>query len=250
MGKKNLTVSTKSSERKLAILGFHKVGEPSPSGWETWYYIPEAEFAGYLNYLRENNWQVIDLATLLRALREPNCLPQRSVLLTFDDGYRSTLEVALPLLLQFGYPAVVFVPTDHVGMGSHSFDANSHEPDEPLCNWDELRELERCGVSVQSHGATHRALSELTLAEQEAEMVRSKAALEAELRKLVEMFSYPYGDNGANPQEVGNALERAGYKAACLYDGFLASLPITDPNSLSRLFIGRGSDLQAELGDG
>jgi peptidoglycan/xylan/chitin deacetylase (PgdA/CDA1 family) len=245
--KDDCSVTGESSERKLAILSLHKVGDPSPGGWETWYYVPEPEFAAHLTYLRDNNWHVIDMATLLRALTEPSCLPARAALLTFDDGYRSTLDVALPLLLQFGYPAVVFVPTACVGMGSHSFDTNSREPDEPLCTWDELRELQRCGVSVQSHGATHRAFSTLTLAEQEEEMVRSKAVLEFELNKPVEMFCYPYGDGGTNPQQVGRMLKRSGYKAACLYDGLLAQLPITDPNRLSRLFIGRGSDLHTEL---
>ena len=238
-----------SSDRKLAILGFHKVGEPSAGGWETWYYVPESDFADTLSCLRENDWEVIDLAALLRGIADPASLPPRAALLTFDDGYLSVLEVALPVLLQFGFPAVIFVPTDCVGMGSHSFDANSREPDEPLCGWDELRELERHGVAVQSHGVTHRALSALGFADQEKEIVRSKAVIETELNRPVEMFSYPYGDNGANPAQVAETLRRAGYKAACLYDGFLATLPITDPYNLSRLYIGRGSDVRAELGD-
>jgi len=221
----DFSVTDESSERKVAILAFHKVGDPSPGGWETWNYIPEPEFAAHLTYLRDNNWNVIDIATLLRALTNPSCLPARAALLTFDDGYRSTLDVALPLLLQFGYPAVVFVPAAHVGLGSHSFDANSHEPNEPLCNWDELRELERRGVSVQSHSMTHRAFSTLTSAEQEDEMVRSKEALESELNKPVEMFCFPYGDGGTNPLQVGSALKVAGYKAACLYDGLLLDCP-------------------------
>jgi peptidoglycan/xylan/chitin deacetylase (PgdA/CDA1 family) len=240
-------ISIRPTERRLAILSFRKVGPPSPGSWDTWYYIPASDFAGYLQHLHENDWQVIDLPTLLQDPAAPNRLPERAALLTFGDGYHSTLNVALPLLLWFGYPALVFVPTDCVGAGSHSFDVNCRAPDVPLCDWDELGELERCGVSIQCHGATHRVFSALTLTEQEEELLRSKTVLEAKLEKRVEVFCFPYGDNGTNPEGVGRILKRVGYKAACLYDGLINRLPISDPYSLSRLTIGCGTDLQAEL---
>jgi peptidoglycan/xylan/chitin deacetylase (PgdA/CDA1 family) len=235
------------SQPVLAILGFHKVGAPSPGAWETWYYNTEEEFAGYLRYLSTSPWRVIDAATLVRGIAEPDSLPDRAVLLTFDDAYRSIHQVALPLLLQFNYPAVVFVPSDFVGKDSHSFDSNSSEPNEPLCNWDDLQKLDHHGVSVQSHSATHRAFSELTCSEQEEEMSRSKTVLEMELKKKVEILCFPYGDGGGDPQSVSAALEQTGYKAACVYDGHLNPLPLADPYRLSRLTIGRGSDLDAEL---
>src|ERR671932_648443 len=105
---KGSLIDTQPSVRTLAILGFHKVGEPPPGGWETWYYVPETTFVGYLNYLRENGWQVIDLESFLRGLTAPDGLPERMALLTFDDGYRSMRTVVLPWLLRFGYPAVLF----------------------------------------------------------------------------------------------------------------------------------------------
>ena len=101
--------------RNLAILGYHKIGEPPPGGWPTWFYVPEEIFVGHLSYLREHGWQVIDLLALLRGITAPETLPERAALLTFDDGYRSMLTVALPWLLRFGYPAVLFVPTDYIG---------------------------------------------------------------------------------------------------------------------------------------
>ena len=146
----------------LAILGFHKIGEPPPDGWETWFYIPEATFVEHLSYLQRSPWQVIDLATLLKGLAAPDSLPERAALITFDDGYRSMRTVALPWLLRFGFPAVLFVPTDFIG-GRNIFDAA--EPEEDLCDWDDLVGLERRGVAVQSHGASHRSFSELTPAE-------------------------------------------------------------------------------------
>jgi peptidoglycan/xylan/chitin deacetylase (PgdA/CDA1 family) len=231
--------------RNLAILGYHKIGEPPPGGWQTWFYVPEEIFAGHLSYLRDHGWQVIDLLALLRGITAPESLPERAALLTFDDGYRSMRTVALPWLLRFGYPAVLFVPTDYIG-GSNGFDAGC-EPEEVICNWDDLRELERLGVSIQSHGASHHSFSELSLTKQEEDLTRSRFTLEAGLEKSVEVFAYPYGDGGTEPLSTGRALERAGFRAACLYKGGPNPLPIDEPYRLSRLAMGPDTDLQVAL---
>ena len=231
--------------RSLAILGYHKIGEPPPGGWQTWFYVPEEIFVGHLSYLREHGWQVIDLLAFFRGITAPESLPERAALLTFDDGYRSMRTVVLPWLLRFGYPAVLFVPTDYIG-GFNGFDAG-YEPEEPICDWDDLRELERLGVSIQSHGASHRSFSKLSLPEQKEELARSKTTLEAGLEKPVEVFSYPYGDGGTEPRSTGKALEQAGYQAACLYKGGPNSLPIVEPYRLTRLALGPDTDLQVVL---
>ncbi len=238
----------KSSSRTLAILGFHKIGEPAPGGWKSWFYISEETFVGYLSYLREEGWQVLDVVQFLGGLETPDSVPERAALLTFDDGYRSVREVALPWLHQFGYPAVLFVPTDYIGK-RNTFD-HGMEPWEAICGWEDLRELERRGVSIQSHGASHRLFSKLNLAEQEEEMLQSKTVLESNLGKPVEVFAFPYGDNGGDQEKVVKALKRAGYRAACLYGGGPNPLPIADPYRLARLAMGPDTDLQSELEQG
>jgi peptidoglycan/xylan/chitin deacetylase (PgdA/CDA1 family) len=237
-----------SDGRVLAVLAYHKIGEPPPGGWQTWFYVPEGAFVGHLMYLQETGWQVLDVSTLLRGLNDPDSLPPRAALITFDDGYRSNLHVALPRLRRFGYPAVMFVPTDYVG-GRNDFDHGT-EPEEAICGWGELHELERRGVSIQSHGASHRSFSDLGPAEQEDELRRSKAVLEAGLDKPVDILSYPYGDGGdtgADPTAFRQALARAGYRAACLYKGGLTRVPVTDSYRLTRVPVGRNTNLRAEL---
>ncbi|MGB8348129.1 MAG: polysaccharide deacetylase family protein [Ktedonobacteraceae bacterium] len=241
-------VSSGSGDRIVAILSYHKIGKPSVPDWDTWFHIPEAIFAQHLSYLRENSWHVISLEDFLRSLTEPDSLPQQSVLLTFDDGYQSLRRVALPWLVKFGYPAVVFVPSDFIG-GRNWFDADN-EPEDVMCDWDDLRELERCGVSVQSHGVSHRAFSELDLAQQREELMRSKAVLEEGLNKPVNVFAYPYGDMGTNPDVQRSLLKQAGYISACLYGGRPIRLPITNPYCLSRVAMGPDTDLYAELEQG
>jgi peptidoglycan/xylan/chitin deacetylase (PgdA/CDA1 family) len=226
---------------RIAVLGYHKVGPPGPGAWDTWFYVPEDIFAAHLTVLRDGGWQPMDGVAFLRGLAEPGTLPERAALITFDDGYRSVLEVALPWLERFGYPAVLFVPTDFVGR-TNLFDAES-EPEEPLCDWEDLRELERRGVALGSHGASHRTFSELTPSERAAELDRSKAALEAELGRAVQLFAYPYGDDGGAAPQVRDA----GYRAAFGYGGGPISLPPEDAYRLERLAMGPDTDLPEEL---
>jgi peptidoglycan/xylan/chitin deacetylase (PgdA/CDA1 family) len=233
-----------AANRVLAVLGYHKIG-PAPGGWETWSYVPEETFAGHLRHLREAGWEVIDLPTFLRGLVTPQALPPRAALLTFDDGYRSNLTAAVPWLRLFGYPAVLFVPTDFIG-GRNTFDAGV-EPEEEICTWADLRELERAGVAVQSHGRSHRTLSDLGPEEREAEIVRSRAVLEGRLGRPVEVFCYPYGDGGRDPGEVRRVLRAAGYRAACGYGGGPGPVLPADAYYLPRLAMGPDTDLRAAL---
>ena len=241
-------INDRSTKQKLAILSFHKIGEPSAGGWESWFYVPEKTFVSYLNYFQENGWQFIDIMSFLNGLDAPDMLPQRAVLLTFDDGYRSMREVALPWLRRFESPAVLFVPTDYIG-GHNTFD-NGSEPEEAICDWDDLRELERFGVSIQSHGVSHRAFSTLEPIQQELELIRSKTLLESNLGRSVELFAFPYGDSGVDKQKMTKMLKKIGYRAAFLYGGGPVLQPIADPYRLPRLAMGPDSNLQAALEEG
>lgn len=241
-------MTSQSACQKIAILGFHKIGEPPPGSWKSWFYIPEETFVGYLRYLREDGWDVIDVAGFLAGLEVPEGFPERRVLLTFDDGYRSTREVVLPWLRRFGYPGVLFVATDYIG-GRNIFDEGL-EPEEAICDWDDLYELERWGVSIQSHGASHRSFSKLDAVERREELLRSKVVLESKLGKPVEVFAFPYGDNGGDQQQVTRALKKAGYRAACLYGGGPISLPIADRYRLARVAMGPDTDLKTVLEQG
>jgi peptidoglycan/xylan/chitin deacetylase (PgdA/CDA1 family) len=243
------TMPSRTQIRRLAILAYHKVGEP-PGGWATWSYVSQEKFESHLCMLRDHGWDVIDVATFLAGLGSQDTLPPKAALITFDDGYRSNLDVAAPVLRRFGYPAVIFVPTLFIG-GYNAFDADiQYEPREAMCEWNELSALERNGISVQSHGVSHRRLSELSSGEQEHELAASKAVLESELGKRVEFFSFPYGDGGGDPSAIADMLARCGYQAACLYGGGAMQLPINDRFRLARVAVGPDTNLASELRTG
>ena len=236
------------ADQRLAILSYHKVGEPAEGGWHTWYYVSQSSFYEQLYSLAAQGWSFIDKDALLTGIAAPRTLPAKAALVTFDDAYSSLLTYALPVMQEMECPGIVFVPTDYVGW-FNAFDYGvSREPREEICSWDDLAELERAGISVQSHGKSHRAFSELEPEELERELVDSRAALEQELGTAVDVLAFPYGDEGSDPDRTAAALRAAGYSAACLYGGGPVSLDTVAPYRLSRTAVGMSTDLAPELG--
>jgi peptidoglycan/xylan/chitin deacetylase (PgdA/CDA1 family) len=241
----NQRTGTPETSRRLAVLAFHKIGAPPPGCSSTWFYISERIFESFLRLLQKNSWQVIDAEAFLRGLDFPDSLPERAALLTFDDGYRSMRQIALPLLRSFGFPSVHFVPVSYIGSTNH-FDVDL-EPEEPICGWDDLKEM-RCGkVSIQSHGVAHRRLSTLDDTELRYELEHSKKIIESRIGHAVKMFSFPYGDNGRDPRVTAAVLREAGYSAAFLYGGGPNVIPCRDRFGLRRLAMGPDTDLAGLL---
>ena len=234
---------TPETLRRLAVLGFHKIGAPPPGCSSTWFYISETIFERFLHLLQKNRWHVIDVETFLNGLELPASLPKLAALLTFDDGYRSMRHIALPILSSFGFPSVLFVPTNYIGSTNY-FDAGL-EPEEPICAWNDLEELQRGKVSVQSHGVAHRRFSMIDDTQRRHEMEHSKKLIEDRLGHAVKMFSFPYGDNGREPRVAASMLREAGYSAAFLYGGGLNVMPCRDRFAFQRVAMGPDTDLAA-----
>jgi peptidoglycan/xylan/chitin deacetylase (PgdA/CDA1 family) len=230
--------------RRIAVLGYHKIGA-CPDGRRSWFYIPEAFFEQQLRWIADNGWRVVDIQQFLTGLASPDTLTAKSVLLTFDDGYRSITRGALSVLRGSGLPAVLFVPGAFIG-GSNDFDAGI-EPEEAICDWEDLLELEQEGVSIQSHGISHRRLSTLDQNELEREIIGSKELLDRRLGRAVDVFSYPYGDCGNDGSDFARVLRRAGYRAAFGFGGRPITLPISDVFRIERIPMGPDTDLAVEL---
>ena len=230
---------------EIILLGHHKIGPLPPHGWASWYYVPTETFAAQLRWLREHGYAYLDLKTFLNGLDRPETLPAKSVLITFDDGYRSLLHHGLPEMEAVGCPGVVFVPTSYIGK-TNTFD-DGKEPEEAICSWEELAELEQRGIAVQSHGLTHRPFSTLSPEELDAEIGTSKQRIEQRLARPVELFSFPYGDNTQNPDAVETLLRQHRYRAACLYGGHPQAFPTPNPFRLTRIALGTDTNLAEVL---
>jgi peptidoglycan/xylan/chitin deacetylase (PgdA/CDA1 family) len=140
---------------------------------------------------------------------------ERTVVVTFDDNYRSVLELAKPILDRYGIPGTLYVPSDWPGdprpmrwPGIDRWLGTPHEPELHSLTWEELRALADTGWEIGSHTCSHPRLSELDDAELARELRDSKATIEARLERPCTSIAYPYGDVDAR---VEAATAAAGY---------------------------------------
>ncbi len=212
------------------ILMYHEVGPHRPgSRLNRWRVLPE-DFARQLDVLARRGIRGVALRDLLE---RPVSSDARAVL-TFDDAYAGVLSRALPLLAAHGFGATVFVVSGKLG-GVNDWDGET--PGDALLDADGVRALAAAGVEIGSHGATHRALPELSDADLAAEVEGSKAALEAVTGAPVVSFCYPYG---AFDERSVEAVRTAGYRAATVIRGGIPP-DLADPFRLKRVAV-RGTN--------
>lgn len=149
-------------------------------------------FAEQMRALAEAGVRVVPLEELAAILSGRDS-DQPAVALTFDDGFRSVCEHALPVLGRHGFPATVFIVTDYCGRTNAWPSQRAHIARHPLLSWDELRELARAGVALGCHTRSHPDLRKLSARELEREVTGAKADMEDRLGVAVESFAYPYG---------------------------------------------------------
>ncbi len=193
---------------RLPILMYHKIDRlPRPPGacHPRNYVLPE-QFEAQLVALRRWGYQTISFGDWLAYRRGAGALPRRPIILTFDDGYRSTYEIAWPLLQRHGSTATVFLVSDLIGK-TNAWDAD--EIQEPLLGPAEIAEMRAGHIEFGSHTKTHAALTTLPLPRAVAELRDSRTALERLVGDPVRVLCYPYGKH--NPA-VRTLAREAGYE--------------------------------------
>jgi len=194
---------------KLSVLMYHQVGMFESPRRHRACYCDVRRFRQQMSYLKRFGYRVLDLEEALQALFGDGILPPRSVVLTFDDGYRNFREHAFPILLHFGFPATVYLVSGLLGGRAEWLDVENPKPS--LMTPEEIRELHREGVRFGSHGITHSRLSCIGPEAAREEIFASRQTLEDLLGEAVEHFCYPYGDYD---DDVRRLVHDAGYRSA------------------------------------
>ena len=219
-------------DRSLRVLMYHKVNDVPQNRMS----VPVSLFDEQMAQLRELGYTVVDLEAVLAHYLDSAPLPPGAVLITFDDGYRDSLEQAMPVLERHGYPAVLFVPIGYLG------DPRPLPHEERLAarglvngtlDWHQLAELEAGGVRIESHGISHRPLADLELDEAAREIALSKLRLEERLGRRVRSFAYVKGSEAHYRPVHLSLLRQAGYELAFTSVSG-ANGPRTDPLRLHR----------------
>ena len=214
----------------VPIFLYHSVSDRASPRYSRWNTTP-AQFADHLDWILDR-FTPIPLRTLVAAIQNDTAVPDRAAVVTFDDGLADFAEGAVPVLTDRNVPTTLFVTTSYVGCTSEWLRPLG-EGRRPMLSWVQLRELIAEGVTIGSHGRTHRPLDELTADEVVAEIATSRAELEQELQVPIDLFAYPHGYHSP---AVKRALTRSGYTASCAVRNALSSTH-DDVLALSRIMI-------------
>lgn len=180
-----LFVSPVVAADHLHVFIYHRFGDnryPSTN-------ISLADFSAQMRYLRDHGYKVMRAGEAVELLRQKKTIPAKTVVLTVDDAYVTFKSGALPILRQYGFPVTLFVNTDSVGAQGY-------------LGWDDLRQLQKEGVEIGNHTATHRSMTEQLRGESvssyrqrlHADLDRAQKALSRELGMSAQLFAYPYGE--------------------------------------------------------
>lgn len=192
--------------------------------------LAPARFAHQMAWLHARGYRALPLGAVVDLLRRGAPLPPRTVVLTFDDGFRNLYEAAFPLLARYGFAATIFLVADFCGATNGWPGQPAIIPRLPLLDWPQIREMARHGIEFGAHTATHPRLDRLPPAEAEREIVGAKARLEMALGAPITLFAYPYG--WSDPPSA--ALVRRTYRGACTTRLGLVGTA-SDPLALDRI---------------
>lgn len=184
---------------KLPVLMYHEVTgdielrgtsfQMTPS-----YFMSQERFERQLGIFTERGYESIVFEDV------PNISGNgKYVMITFDDGWAGNFRYALPILREYGFKAIFFVTVGLIGSKGYM-------------KWDEVAQLAAEGMSVQSHGMTHRPLQSLDQGEIYDELLKSKLYIEGKLNSNVAAFSFPHG---SFDKKIVKCAYDVGYNALC-----------------------------------
>ena len=189
--------------QSIPILTYHRFAENCSSPL----CMPKSTFELQMRYLKENGYHVITAEELLAFLEYRQGLPQKSVLITIDDGYRSVYNIAYPILKEYGFTATLCIYTSFVGVSKMAI------------TWDQLKELQSEGFTIGSHTIYHSDLTQPKEGETEPEFMArvkeelygSKKIIDQKLGQDTYIIAYPFG---YYDQISIQMAKKAGYKMA------------------------------------
>lgn len=178
---------TDGREGHAAISIYHHVAEDTPAVTS----IAPDQLREHLTYLRDNDFTVWRLDRLIEALQNREPIPERTVSITFDDGYESIYENGFPMLQEMDMPFALFVTTGPIDDGQNGY-----------MSWDQIREMADAGVMIANHMVTHPHMIDARPGESEqeriermrGELLEAERRIEEETGQSHRTLAYPYGE--------------------------------------------------------
>lgn len=182
---------------------YHHISDTTPASTST----SPAKFSEQMALLRDEGYSVVGLPALLDALHTRQALPDKAVVITFDDGYLSIYDTAFPMLQALGFPFTVFINTQPINDRQSGY-----------MSWEQIREMSDAGVTIANHMVTHPHMIDSLKGESDAQrLVRLREELLQAQRDIVthtgqdhRFMAYPYGEYDT---QIKQLLEQLGYDA-------------------------------------
>ena len=202
-----------ASTQAAVILQYHHVSKTLPKVTS----VDGDTFRAHLRYLKQQDFNVVALDTLLTGLANGQEFPDKTVAITFDDGYDNNIEQAAPILAEFNFPYTIFVNPQLI-------DDNKGY----VMTWQQLRTLSKQGALIANHSGRHDYLHHMFEGESQAQwrerikedITHAQARIEQELGTSVKYLAYPYGEFNRALQAL---VAQLGYVGIGQHSGAISS---------------------------
>lgn len=185
-----LTTSFLFKSEAAVILQYHHVSDNTPKSTS----ISPKQFKRHLQYLAEHEFNVIPLPKLVNALQNQQALPDKTVVITFDDAYSNIMSQAKPILDEYNFPYTIFVNPKLINSSTS-----------PYLSWQQLKhlaELPNQQVTIANHGLIHDSFArpaqntnhEAWFNKQTQDLLTAEALIEKHTGQAWKYFAYPYGE--------------------------------------------------------
>jgi peptidoglycan/xylan/chitin deacetylase (PgdA/CDA1 family) len=193
---------------RCAVLLYHHIGPLRP-GMYPEFNVSAKAFERQVRWLALRGYNGILPSQWLRWLRDGTGLPEKPIMITFDDGYADIAQYALPILRRYGMGGTVFIVTGRIGE-TNSWDEAEGSGTLRLMTAEQIRYWADQGIEFGAHSRTHRDLCQMPETSRSAEIAGSKGDLAALLGAPVVSFAYPYSRlDGVVCKEVSEQFDLA-----------------------------------------
>ncbi len=216
----------------VPILMYHSISNSTNRKFLPFTVSPET-FAWQMAYLHQRQYTPLTVTQYVLARSGyAGVLPDRPVVITFDDGFADFFTDAFPVLQRYRFPATLYITTAYVG-GTSRWLEREGEQAHPMLTWDQIRTLQREGIECGGHTQSHPQLDLLSITRAHDEIMGCKHVLEHQIGQAVTSFAYPYG---YYTPAIRRIVQEAGYESACAVKHAMSDTQ-TDAFLLARLMV-------------